>query len=65
MRRSPNVPDVRPPDEASDRMLFAAVVAVLGVTLLLWVVGQVAAVLFGAHHWLNVSLAEMAGSHCT
>jgi type IV secretion system protein VirD4 len=61
MRRSPNAPDVRPPDEASDRLLLAAVVAALGVTLLLWVVGQVAAVLFGAHHWLNVSLAEMAG----
>ncbi len=60
MRRSPNVPDVRPPDEASDRLLFAAVVAALGVTLLLWVVGQVAAVLFGVHHWLQVGLGEMA-----
>jgi len=28
--------------------------------VLVWVVGQVAAVLFGAHHWLPVSLAEMA-----
>src|SRR6266511_579139 len=47
MRRSPNVFDVWPPDEVSDRLLFAAVVAALGVTLLLWVVGQVVAVLFG------------------
>src|SRR6266536_6008976 len=61
MRRSPNVPEVQPPSETSDRLLFAAVAAALGVTLLLWVVGQVAAVLFGAHHWLKVGLGEMAG----
>src|SRR6266487_1568267 len=61
MRRAPNVPEARPPDEASDRLLMVVILAALGVTLLLWLVGQVAAVLFGAHHWLNVSLAEMAG----
>src|SRR6266511_1161039 len=60
MRRPPNVPEARPPDEASDRLLMVAIGAALGVTLLLWVVGQVAAVLFGTHHWLNVSLAEIA-----
>ena len=59
MRRSP-VPEVRPPDEATDRLLMAAILAVLGVTALLWVVGQVAAVLFGAHHWLKIGLGEMA-----
>ncbi len=35
MRRSPNVPEARPPDEASDRLLMAAILAALGVTLLL------------------------------
>src|SRR6266542_1763639 len=60
MRRPPNVPDVRPPDEASDRLLMIAILAALGVTLLLWLVGQVAAVLFGTHHWLKVGLGEMA-----
>src|SRR6266498_3685905 len=38
-----------------------AVGAVFAATVLVWVVGQVAAVLFGAHHWLPVSLAEVAG----
>src|SRR6266545_6156966 len=61
MRRSSNVLEVQPPSEASDRLLMVVILAALGVTLLLWLVGQVAAVLFGAHHWLNVSLAEMAG----
>src|SRR6266487_1550707 len=60
MRRSPNAPEAQPPDEASDRLLFLVVAAALGVTVLLWVVGQVAAVLFGAHHWLKVGLGEMA-----
>jgi type IV secretion system protein VirD4 len=60
MRRSPNVPEARPPDEASDRLLMAAILAAVGVTVLLWVVGQVAAVLFGTHHWLQVGLGEMA-----
>src|SRR6266545_2687325 len=60
MRRPPNVPEARPPDEASDRLLMAAILAALGVTVLLWVVGQVAAVLFGTHHWLKVGLGEMA-----
>src|SRR6266545_8255057 len=59
MRRSP-VPEVRPPDEASDRLLMAVILAALGVTVLLWLVGQVAAVLFGTHHWLKVGLGEMA-----
>src|SRR6266542_2716374 len=61
MRRSPSVPEARPPDEASDRLLMVAILAALGVTVLLWVVGQVAAVLFGDHHWLQVGLGEMAG----
>jgi type IV secretion system protein VirD4 len=61
MRRPPRLPDVQSPtDEATDRLLFVAVLAVLGVTVLLWLVGQVAAVLFGAHHWLKLSLAEAA-----
>jgi type IV secretion system protein VirD4 len=61
MRRPPTRPDMQSPtDEATDRLLFVAVLAVLGVTVLLWLVGQVAAVLFGAHHWLKLSLAEVA-----
>src|SRR6266536_2242788 len=61
MRRPPAVPEVQPPaGEATDRLLFAVVLAVLGVTVLLWLVGQVAAVLFGVHHWLKLSLADAA-----
>jgi hypothetical protein len=59
MRRSP-VPEVRPPDEATDKLLMAVILAALGLTVLLWVVGQVAAALFGTHHWLHTSLGEMA-----
>ncbi len=61
MRRPPSVPEVQPASsEATDRLLLVAVVAVLAVTVLLWLVGQVAAVLFGAHHWLKLSLADTA-----
>ena len=59
MRRGP-VPEAQAPSEATDKLLMVAVLAALGVTVLLWVVGQVAAVLFGAHHWLHTSLGEMA-----
>src|SRR6266567_5822078 len=48
-------------ESAVDSLLWIAVGAVLVATVLVWVVGQVAAVLFGAHHWLPISLAEMAG----
>src|SRR6266498_5916016 len=47
-------------ESAVDSLLWLAVGAVLAATVLVWVVGQVAAVLFGAHHWLPVSLAEVA-----
>src|SRR6266511_6460353 len=47
-------------ESAADNLLWLAVGAALGATVLVWVVGQVAAVLFGAHHWLPVSLAEVA-----
>src|SRR6266508_3718981 len=61
MRRPPHVPDVQPASsEATDRLLLVAVAAVLAVTVLLWLVGQVAAVLFGAHHWLKLSMADAA-----
>jgi type IV secretion system protein VirD4 len=48
------------PDHVPDTFLLVAVVAALAVTVLLWLVGQVAAVLFGAHHWLHLSLAHTA-----
>src|SRR6266542_3242783 len=48
-------------ESAVDNLLFVAVGAVSAATVLVWVVGQVAAALFGAHHWLPVSLAEVAG----
>src|SRR6266540_4327241 len=48
-------------ESAVDSLLWLAVGAVLVATVLVWVVGQVAAVLFGAHHWLPLSLAEVAG----
>jgi type IV secretion system protein VirD4 len=48
-------------ESAVDSLLWLAVGAALVATVLVWVVGQVAAVLFGAHHWLPVSLAEVAG----
>jgi type IV secretion system protein VirD4 len=47
-------------ESAVDSLLWLAVGAVFAATVLVWVVGQVAAVLFGAHHWLPVSLAEVA-----
>src|SRR6266511_3375245 len=47
-------------ESAADSLLWLVVGAVLVATVLVWVVGQVAAVLFGAHHWLPVSLAEVA-----
>jgi hypothetical protein len=40
--------------------LWLAVGTVFAAAVLVWVVGQVAAVLFGAHHWLPVSLAQVA-----
>src|SRR6266498_2055702 len=48
-------------ESAVDSLLWLAVGAVLVATVLVWVVGQVATVLFGAHHWLPLSLAEVAG----
>jgi type IV secretion system protein VirD4 len=60
MRRSPVVPEVQPPSDATDGLLFVVVAALLGVTIVLWLVGEVAAVLFGAHHWLKVGLGDMA-----
>src|SRR6266542_2809434 len=60
MRRPPHVPEANPTSEATDRLLFMVVLAALGVTVLLWLVGQVAAVLFGAHHWLKLSMADTA-----
>jgi type IV secretion system protein VirD4 len=47
-------------ESAVDNLLWLAVGAALAATVLVWLVGQVAAVLFGAHHWLSVSLAEVA-----
>jgi type IV secretion system protein VirD4 len=47
-------------ESAVDNLLWLAVGTALVATVLVWVVGQVAAVLFGAHHWLPVSLAEVA-----
>src|SRR6266540_4259237 len=47
-------------ESAADSVLWLTVGTALGATVLVWVVGQVAAVLFGAHHWLPLSLAEVA-----
>src|SRR6266545_8315469 len=47
-------------ESAVDNLLWLALGAALAATVLVWLVGQVAAVLFGAHHWLSVSLAEVA-----
>src|SRR6266540_3583101 len=47
-------------ESAADSLLWLAVGTALGATVLVWLVGQVAAVLFGAHNWLPVSLAEVA-----
>jgi type IV secretion system protein VirD4 len=47
-------------ESATDSLLWLAVGTALAATVLVWVVGQVAAVLFGAHHWLPLSLAEVA-----
>src|SRR6266567_8801327 len=47
-------------ESAVDSLLWLAVGAVFAATVLVWVVGQVAAVLFGAHHWLPISLAQVA-----
>jgi len=47
-------------ESAVDSLLWLAIGVALVATVLVWVVGQVAAVLFGAHHWLPVGLAEMA-----
>jgi type IV secretion system protein VirD4 len=44
-------------ESAVDSLLWLAVGAVLVATVLVW---EVAAVLFGAHHWLPISLAEVA-----
>jgi type IV secretion system protein VirD4 len=53
-------PKPQGPESAVDSLLWLAVGVALGATVLVWVVGQVAAVLFSAHHWLPVSLAEVA-----
>jgi type IV secretion system protein VirD4 len=47
-------------ESAFDGLLWLAVGTALVATVLVWLVGQVAAVLFGAHHWLPVSLAQVA-----
>ncbi|HEX8857867.1 MAG TPA: hypothetical protein VGC06_02010, partial [Actinomycetes bacterium] len=48
-------------ESAVDNLLWLAVGTALAATVLVWLVGQVAAMLFGAHHWLPISLAEVAG----
>jgi len=47
-------------ESAVDSLLWLVVGTALAATVLVWLVGQVAAVLFGAHHWLPVTLAEVA-----
>jgi type IV secretion system protein VirD4 len=47
-------------EPAVDNLLWLAVGTLFAVTVLVWVVGQVAAVLFGSHHWLPVSLPQVA-----
>jgi hypothetical protein len=47
-------------ESAVDNLLWLAVGTALAATVLVWVVGQLAAVLFGAHHWLPLSLAQVA-----
>jgi type IV secretion system protein VirD4 len=56
---------VQPPkpsgsESAVDGLLWLAVGTALAATVLVWLVGQVAAVLFGAHHWLPLNLAQVA-----
>jgi type IV secretion system protein VirD4 len=56
---------VQPPkpsgsESAFDGLLWLATGTALAATVLVWLVGQVAAVLFGAHHWLPLSLAQVA-----
>jgi hypothetical protein len=55
---------VQPPkpqgaESAVDNLLWLAVGTVLAATVLVWLVGQVAVVLFGTHHWLRISLAQV------
>jgi type IV secretion system protein VirD4 len=47
-------------ESAVDNLLWLALGTIFAATVVVWLVGQVAAVLFGAHHWLPVSLAEVA-----
>jgi type IV secretion system protein VirD4 len=47
-------------ESAVDNLLWVAVGTLFAATVLVWLVGQVAAVLFGAHHWLPLSLPEVA-----
>jgi type IV secretion system protein VirD4 len=47
-------------DSAVDSLLWPAVGTLFAATLLVWLVGHVAAALFGAHHWLPLSLAQVA-----
>jgi len=47
-------------ESAVDNLLWLAVGTVFAATVLVWLVGQVAAMLFGAHHWLPLNLAQVA-----
>jgi hypothetical protein len=47
-------------ESAVDNLLWLAVGTALAATVLVWVVGQVAAVLFGTHHWLPLNLGQVA-----
>jgi type IV secretion system protein VirD4 len=47
-------------ESAVDNLLWLAVGTALAATVLVWVVGQVAAVLFGTHRWLPFNLGQVA-----
>jgi type IV secretion system protein VirD4 len=47
-------------ESAVDNLLWVAIGTLFAATVLVWLVGQVAAVLFGTHHWLPASLAQVA-----
>jgi type IV secretion system protein VirD4 len=53
-------PKPQGPESAVDNLLWLAVGTMLAATVLVWLVGQVAAMLFGTHHWLPISLPQVA-----
>src|SRR5436189_734034 len=59
MRRSRREPFAEHP--ATDAVWLTIGAVLLAAGLLVWTVGQVAAILFGAHHALPVPAEEMAG----